>query len=145
MQVVRAAVENGTIHQLMGQSKSKVVQNADPRQLSKVRPPRPPVTSPARLLHATLPPLPAAGAAAAGGGVDVSVGAPGTVTVCAMCGEGRPAEAIAVVVGGEAFCQTCDRMRRRANNLGLSTQEVIELHRAGHLTSVPRLSLHLPV
>lgn len=129
--MVRAAVENGTIHQLMGQSKSKVVQNADPSQLAKVRPPRPPVTSPARLMHTALPALPAAAAAAGGG--------PASVTVCAMCGEGRPMEVIAMIVGGEAFCQTCDRMRRRANNLGLSTREVIELHRAGHLAGAPRL------
>lgn len=124
VQVVRAAVENGTIHQLMGQSKSKVVQNADPAQLSNVRPPRPPVTAPARPLHAAIsPPQPPAT-----GGSGAAAG-----TVCVMCGESRPAEVIAMMVGGDAFCSTCDRMRRRANNLGLSTRKVVELYLAGDL------------
>eukprot|EP00892_Ulva_mutabilis_P002817 jgi/Ulvmu1/12536/UM090_0023.1 len=130
--VVRAAVENGTIQQLMGQSKSKVVQNADPSLLSKVRPPRTPATGPCRTPQPGPPP--AAGPHSSPGAAAVELG--GAVTACTLCGERYPAELIAVIVGGEAFCGPCDRTRRRANNLGLSTREVVDLHRAGHLAGM---------
>jgi hypothetical protein len=59
---------------------------------------------------------------------------------CALCTLPKRGEEIAITVGGEAFCTTCDHIRRRANNLGLATKDVTSAYRCGSLAGLFGLS-----
>jgi hypothetical protein len=113
MQVVRKAVKDGTLHKLMGTSRS---QGSTGGEGSRKKAPSAAVTNP-------MPqPAPA-----------------GSVT-CALCMRPQAPSNIAMTVAGEAFCGTCDHYRRRANNLGLQTREVTSAFRSGSLASVLGMS-----
>ena len=130
MQVVRAAVENGTLHQLLGPGKPRsTFSHGD---LPSRAPSRPPL---AGGQVNTMPPLgnipPPVSTTATGVPVATVVGAAGALVAanggaadvksapCVLCEVVKMKEDIAMFVAGDAFCVPCDRLRRRANNLGL--------------------------
>lgn len=156
MQVVRAAVENGTLHQLLGPGKPRsTFPSPSPAELRT--PPRPPQpggqTNPMPPLGNTPPPnstaagIPLATALAGAAGA-TAIAATGALALahgggagaeiklapCVLCAAMKPKEDIAMFVAGDAFCVPCDRLRRRANNLGLgcaafnSTLTVVTIH-----------------
>ena len=107
LQVVRKAVHDGTLRQLASKAKAKAPSR--------------------RAAGGKLPPLSAVAAP-----VPPAQLPQGTVR-CALCSQPKRQDEIAVTVGGEAFCTTCDHIRRRANNLGIQTKEVTAAFRSGAL------------
>ena len=73
-----------------------------------------------------------AAAAAAGAHADVATVASDLIT-CALCTNDKTEAQIAITVGGQAFCDTCDHIRRRANNLGLQSRDVTSTFQQGQL------------
>lgn len=118
-------MESGTLHELLGPSKPRTT--FSPSEMRQ----------PARTSGQGLPPMMGAHERAAviapiasGNTLAVATGTSGTANgagakglssaPCVLCGVRKPQEEIALYVAGEAFCVPCDRLRRRANNLGMA-------------------------
>jgi hypothetical protein len=131
LQVVRQAVQDGTLGQLLA------------NHAATKPPPRP---SRARKQGARPANGGAAPAASAGGGAAEPLIAGGGKVLpldtiwCALCTNPKREGEIAITVGNEAFCEVCDHIRRRANNLGLATREVTSAYRCGSLAGFLGLS-----
>lgn len=121
MQVVRAAVENGTLHQFIGPSKSRTTFPPSEVKIPARQGSQAPsgATNTMPPLGNAPPPTSAATAACSQPNSGASGGADVKSAPCVLCAVVKPKEEIAMFVAGDAFCVPCDRIRRRANNLGL--------------------------
>ena len=130
--MVRQAVKDGTLGELLAKHRSTPMPKRPRRPANpNARPRKVQVTGqPAGAAAAAVP-----GAAPAPAPAPDQISPGETIIWCALCSQPKPESQIAITVGDEPFCNTCDHVRRKANNLGMSTREVTHSHKQGSLAA----------